>query len=948
MSAIAFRVGSLRRIIVLKAICNKSVTLLFALLICGFQPVSAQIAPTNTATVSGSVTDSAGRPLANAKVSLAGPKNVLTQTDVQGLFVFIGVPFGAYRLSAATANLGTASRGITVEGDMNVAIHYEPMSQNGLKVIANVSSNVNAQFNVQPASITQVDPIANALDGQTSWRKILEQIPGIAQAGLGSGNAPEAVLPDGPLMPMQISINGALPYETATLLDDMPLIESSLNATAGSGTDLGVYALNGFNSADVVRGPGANAPSIVDSIGGSFVLHAPGAVNQDRYVLSLSNDPYGGIVANALAAVRWKKLSTVVTYGVNDSPGPVNNGVVMARGLSPMTIDGESFSCTGSCASGNINAPGYADYISSIGAYGGLLACCVNTSTAWSQHSGSIALIYAPSPEISAELYYTGLNSQQGITYANTPFYFTPPPGYTGSIPAGQNIFSLNSTLLGGPFPSSQGSHLLEEKISVQLGRGILHLAALQNRAFGTYSTSIPSSASLHLFGGGALCSNTSLPCDGTNPTYTPTTFNGEMYNLTTGLPLSYSFSTSSSNRDFLLSYDTTLGENFHTGVSFVKSYYNIPIEFPYQCGSFTFNLISIPSAVSQTTNEMRFFVGGNPSEKTSLDLSMYFVNANYHVQDPNNMAYYTDARYSYAAPRLGFVWRPTVAVAVRAAAGGGFAEAPLYDLVGSNSGISIDCISAPTYYSQTLTNLNLRPETSFAFDVGTDIRLRKDTTLSFDIYRSNLYGQFYKSTSLTGTYTGAYGTLPLYTTQYGNLGESRYEGILLDLRHDALHGIYWALSGGLTRGYLVSVPAGFYNTAYCQNCANLYVVPGPNFNGEYTVGASIPYSQALGTIGYRWNTEKYLDLVGTYFGNNNTYLRPAFAEIDGHIGYPLTKNASVLVTFRNITGIYDGAEQLYSGANLSGAPTVSGPLYPLYGEMYGPRTIIVTTMIHM
>ena len=91
----------------------------------------------------------------------------------------------------------------------------------------------------------------------------------------------------------------------------------------------------------------------------------------------------------------------------------------------------------------------------------------------------------------------------------------------------------------------------------------------------------------------------------------------------------------------------------------------------------------------------MRVFVGGNLSEKTSLDLSMYFVNANYHVPNPNNIASYAtpgadinyvDSNYSYAAPRLGFVWRPTAAVAVRAAAGGGFAEAPLGDLVGSNA----------------------------------------------------------------------------------------------------------------------------------------------------------------------------------------------------------------------------------------------------------------------
>ena len=49
--------------------------------------------------------------------------------------------------------------------------------------------------------------------------------------------------------------------------------------------------------------------------------------------------------------------------------------------------------------------------------------------------------------------------------------------------------------------------------------------------------------------------------------------------------------------------------------------------------------------------------------------------------------------------------------------------------------------------------------------------------------------------------------------------------------------------------------------------------------------GVSVPYAQGLGTLGYRWNADKYVDLVGTYYGNNNTYFRPAFVELDGHIG---------------------------------------------------------------
>jgi len=889
------------------------------------QLARAQVAPTNSAAISGSVSDSSGKRVVNANVTLSGPRSAATQTDAHGLFVFVGVPFGTYQLSAAAQGLGTVTRSITVEGDTNIVIQYQPLGGN-LKVIANVSSSANALFNITPASITQVSPIANAFEGKTSWRTILEQIPGVAQAGLGNGENSQAGLPDSPIVPMQISINGALPYETATLLDDMPLIGGSFGLLAGSGTNLANYPLNGFDSADVVRGPGANAPSIVDSIGGSLVLHPFRAIEQNNYNVSVSTDPYGGIVANALMGLRWKKFSVVMTYGVNDSPGPLASAHVMANYI-PATINGESFSCTGACHSSLPATSNYSGF-PSYGYQTALLVCCAQNSTAWNQHSGSIAVNYALSPSANFELFYGGTTvNQRSLPIACTNI-FTPPSSYSGSIAAGQYILPATFGTALEPIVFKQASSLLEEKLTMQVGRGTLRLAALQNRTFSSCVFSIDPSGNVQLFGGGTLNGM-------------PAVFNGGSYNVTY-TPIGLDTRQQSNNRDLLVGYSTPIGENFHAGTSFVKSYYDIPSQQSFQFGSFLGGN-SLPSSVSQATNEFRLFIGGNLSARTSLDLSAYFVNADYHVQNPNDptLATYIDEHYTYAAPRLGFVWRPTASLAVRAAAGGGFAEAPLFDLVGSNG--TPDC-SSGTSCVVTLTNTNLQPEKSFSFDLGTDIRLRRNTVLSLDIYRSNLYGQFYGSTSSTGTYLG----LPLYTTQIGNLGESRYEGVLLDLRHDVPQGLYWSISGGLTRGYLVSVPAGFYNdpTVPCINCTNLTVVPNVNFNG--TFDASIPYSQALGTLGYRWNPEKYINIVGTYYGNNNTYFRPAFVEWDANLGYPVHKNVALLVTFRNITGIYNNAEQIWGPTNLSGAPTMSGKPYPLFGEEYGPRTIIVTTMFHL
>lgn len=233
-----------------------------------------------------------------------------------------------------------------------------------------------------------------------------------------------------------------------------------------------------------------------------------------------------------------------------------------------------------------------------------------------------------------------------------------------------------------------------------------------------------------------------------------------------------------------------------------------------------------------------------------------------------------------------------------------------------------------------------MKPEESFAFDVGSDLREGR-TVYSLDVYRANLFGQVYESTSVNGMFNG----LPLYTTKYGNLGVSRFEGILFSAQHSVSSGLYWSAALGLTRGYLVSVPAGFYNEATCTNCTNLYALPNINFNGEFE--AAIPYSQGNATLGYRWQRGIFAQLTATYYGNNNSYYRPAFEALNGLTGIDLSRTLRLLVAFDNITGVYDRWTQVLDPHDLWGAPMLVGPAYALYPQEYGPRAVIVTAQFH-
>jgi len=904
------------------------------MLLCVFfqHTVGAQIAPgvqqsaAQTATVTGTVVRSDGTPVIGADVQLIGSAVLSTKSDAHGVFDFTGVPYGVYKIVAIVATLGMASReNLAVRGDITAVIQYVAQSNTSrLKEIARVSTRSSgASINVTPASIASISPSDYAFQGNTSWRELLDRIPGVTVGGYleGGQNGAQAI-PEGPFNPITISINGALPYETSVTLDGMPLANSSISVSScvGSGVDLSYLPMSTFDTADVVRGPGADAPSIVDSIGGSFVLHAPGQVDHNQFELSVSNDPYGGIVSNARAKLRLGRLSATIAYGANNSPGPFGSQNVIPGFTSTPSMVNSQFVLNGGFA-GFISNPNYLNSTYQI--RDSLLYCCVSFGTAWTQHNGAIALSYAITPSITAQIFYTGSSSLMQQPGNEFSVDFTPAAGYSGSISPGASnryiyVFGQGATI-------KQASSLLEEKLTAYLGRGVVRLAALQNNSFDQeFAPLEPTNGQYTLWGSATYCNNPPS-CSSS----TPAIFNGTTESLTFS-PFDYDTESWTNNRDLLASYATQLGSRMSLGASYVTSYYNAPSWFRYPQINFG---RSQSSAVSERTNEVRVHAGAEVSDRLSLDVSWYTAQGTYHVINPASPTTWTDSVFPYSAPRFGAVWHTSRDIAIRAAAGGGYALPPLNYLIGTNG-----APSCGTYCAITLTNVNLTPERSFGFDLGTDIRFHHDTVLSLDFYHTNLYGQFFQATNLTGTYTG----LPLYTTQYNNLAQSRFEGVNIDIRHDVSKGLYWHGALGLTRAYAVSVPAGFYDSPVTgPSSVNTYIVPGINFDGQFQ--STVPYANGTAQLGYRWSPEKYVDLSPTYYGNNNSYFRPAFLEFDAHVGYSLTKNISLLATFRNITGIYGQNYQYISSDSIVGAPTVAGIPYALFGMPFGPRSLIVT-----
>jgi len=926
-------------------------------LMLAFVPVcaSAQIAPgvlqpaAELSSVTGTVLNADSTPITGAAVQLTGPARTNTTTDSHGAFAFRNVPNGRYLLTVSAAGMEKFEQSdIEVAGDIALTIRYAQKSA-GLKTIAQVATQERSNaLNTTAASIESVNPQAYALDGNVSWRRLLEGIPGVAVSGaLAGGDETSVVIPDSPFQPIVLSINGALPYETSTTLDGMPLSNYSLATTPGAGVDLSELPMSLFDTADVVRGPGANAPSIVGSIGGSFVLHPPGNVEKNSVQASITNDPYGGYFSTIKATFRTGKLFATLGYSSNTSPGPygitTNFGIPTYPGAS-VSINGTPVQNTATYLPSPIYGNCYCTFGTDLLARGGTV------STQWVAHNGGIALGYNLSKNVTAEIFYAGAQATAEQTQPLFDEVFAPGAGYTGSL--APSTYPGSALFVSGANPQLQSASLVEEKITSYLGRGTLQLAALQNYTYDTLNRGIPGPTNVQLFGTGSYCD------DATCSTTTPFTFNGQSATLTFS-PFVYSQTQRSTNDDFLASYETEVGNTGYIGGSWVHSANSATqaINLALVYNGTPLSIPQITPVVTQSVDEYRIQGGFRPNDNVGVDASYYFTNANYHVPNPSSAASgsWVDSRFSYSAPRVGLTWQPQRNLVVRAAAGGGFALPPMFFLVGSNGQ---ETCSTTACYIQ-VTNLNLRPETSFGWNIGSDVRLAPNTIGSLDVYRTNLYGQLYQSQNFIGTdpQTG----LPLYAQGYLNLAASRYEGINLSLKRDPSRGVYFAVNFGLTRGYVVTLPPGFYNEngGTCNyttgdNCTNTNVIPGPNFNGAPGLNttvftqAPIPYANGSALVGYKWSNGAFADITGTYFGNNNAYFQPAFMAFDARASYRFPGRIRLIATFKNFTGIHDQTYQLLQANPAVAAPTITGFPLPQYALPYGPRALLVTANLDL
>jgi len=213
------------------------------------QPLWAQA---ETATISGTATDSSGAALVNASVQATNPATGVSQstvTNAQGHYTISQLPVGTYDVQASLAGFQTVVRkGITL------SVGAAPVVDFSLPV-GNISQTVNVEGNVSQVQ-TQTPEISTLVSPQQmrdmplngrNFEQLITLAPGVATVPASENLANFVV---GRMYGAQdnYSVSGSRPTGQAFLLDGTDIRDFWEHATGSgyAGTSLGVEAIGQF------------------------------------------------------------------------------------------------------------------------------------------------------------------------------------------------------------------------------------------------------------------------------------------------------------------------------------------------------------------------------------------------------------------------------------------------------------------------------------------------------------------------------------------------------------------------------------------------------------------------------------------------------------------------------------------------------------------------------
>lgn len=817
----------------------------------------------------GTVLDADGTPVGGARVA-CGPAATVSSGD------------GSFGLScAAPVVLDVARAGfqpLNLAVDPRAAVVVR-LARATLTSIGGTSSAARVPFGAQAGSFAVIDRTRLSDQGAPQIARLLDQTPGVISNHTASSN------PAAPGVQTSPNLRGSLDYEKTTLIDGHPVATGRFGDYVT--TFLNTYALA---DVEIAKGPGAFAPLVVNGIGGTINFRTPDPTRRPVAAFDLVYDSQGGVLTHARASATTGKLGFVVDAVTYGTPGPFQNlptTVALPAGSTVAGVGtiGATTSATppGGTPAGPFPVPGAQNNPSN--AYVRLAACCQRVDSSFLGREELLKARWRFSDATSLTAAYLGTQSSFDLDGAQLQTF-----GAT-LAPAGTPLALNPTTHLPSNATELENEPLLEAELRTTLRDDTLVARAYAvslNRFTGNAagSPATPFSGYLALTGSAPLAAGGSTP-----------TFSGQSALVT--IPNVYSRTVEEDRvRGGSFAYEHPAGPNdYELAVDRIVSLTNA-----YSVGAANGAAVfsaSVPAGSSQTVTSVLGRATLRPGPFDALTLAAYATSyRNRFSTGPLGSGFaFGEAAHAELDPRLGYTHRFRGTDAVLRFSAGSALTPPAFNVM-SGVNQSPAALYRPGATSLTVTRNAgglLRPETSFGYDLGGDVRLARDAVLSVDAYETTVRDQLVTTVTPSGSFTppGAASAIPVYASSAANAGNARFWGLEAALRSDPRVGFGFIAQGAFTRAYAYAVSPSLYATAAGPLTTNLAIVPGANysstgtgFNGISNKG--IPYAQGYAEAHYRTPADGLLLFGLTYYGSNNSYGLPAFTVANAALRFPL------------------------------------------------------------
>ena len=870
----------------------------------------------------GSVLDPDGAPVGGARVAC-------------GAAVTVSAGDGSFGLSCAPPVVLDVSRAgfqpaeLAVDPRAAVAVR---IARATLSSIGGTATAARVPFDAQAGSFAVIERTRLDDQGTPQIARLLDQTPGVISNHTASSN------PASPGAQTSPNLRGSLDYEKTTLIDGHPVATGRFGDYVT--TFLSTYVLQ---DVEIAKGPGAFAPLVVNGIGGTINFRTPDPARRPTTAFDLVYDSQGGVLAHALASATTGRLGFVVDAVTYGTPGPFHDlptTVALPAGsaIAGVGTIGAATAATppNGTPAGPFPVAGAQNNPSN--AYVRLAACCQRVDGDFLGREELLKARWRFSDATSFTAAYLGTQSSFDLDGAQLQTF-----GATFA-PDGTPLALNPATHLPSNVRQFENEPLLEAELRTTLRDDTLIARAYAvslNRftGNGVAAPGTPFTGSL------ALTGSAPLAAGGTTQTFT-----GQTALVT--IPNVYSRTVEEDRvRGGSFAYEHPAGPNdYELAVDRIVSLTNA-YSVGAANGAAAF-AASVPAGSSQTVTSVLGRATLHPDAFDALTLAAYATSyRNRFSTGPlGNGFAFGEAAHAEIDPRLGYAHRFRGADAVLRFSAGSALTPPAFNVL---SGVdqSPAAVYRPGAASLTVTRNaggQLRPETSFGYDLGGDVRLARDAVFSFDGYETTVRDQLVTTVTPLGTFTppGAASAIPVYASGAANAGNARFWGLEAALRSDPRVGFGFIAQGAFTRAYAYAVSPALYATATGPLTTNLAVVPGANysstgtgFNGISNKG--IPYAQGYAEAHYRTPADGLLLLGLTYYGSNNSYGVPAFAVANASARFPLLAprdRTSLQISVDNLFAAQPGQTIATDGG--IPVPLVNGRVGLVNALPVGPRVV--------